>query len=119
MTLGPEGEPEIREFGNITPGQGSSKPRTNVKEQREPLIDIMEADGELEIVAELPGVEKKDIQLRGTEDSLTVSVDTPERKYHKKVELPTKIDLKQAKSTYNDGVLTITIPKMEEKEPVG
>ena len=40
------------------------------------MVDIVETDGEIHVVVELPGVEKTDIKLHGTEDSLTISVDT-------------------------------------------
>ncbi len=61
-----------------------------VKEEREPLVDIVETNEDVHVVAELPGVEKTDIKLYGTEDSLTISVDTPQYKYFKEVELPVK-----------------------------
>ena len=67
-------------------------------------------------LVELPGVEKKDIELSGTEDKLTISVDTPERKYFKEVELPVKVDSKKATSKYKNGVLDITIPKKKEEQ---
>jgi len=54
--------------------------------------------------------------LHGTEDTLTISVDTPKRKYFKEVEMPAKIDPKKAKTTYKNGVLEVTIPKIKEKE---
>ena len=79
----------------------------------------METDGEIKVVAELPGVEKKDIKLYGTEDTLTISVDNPERKYYKKVELPSRVDTKKTKATYKNGVLEITLKKREsEGEPI-
>jgi HSP20 family protein len=37
-----------------------------VKEEREPLVDIIETNGEVHIVVELPGVDKEDIKLHGT-----------------------------------------------------
>ena len=58
----------------------------------------------------------KDIELSGTEDKLTISVDTPERKYFKEVELPTKVDPKKATSEYKNGVLDITVPKKKEEK---
>ena len=67
MTLGPDGQPEIREFGNIKPGLKPSgfsfEPRKNldVKGEREPLIDVMSDDNEVKVIAELPGVEKKPV----------------------------------------------------------
>jgi HSP20 family protein len=116
MTVGPDGKPQIREFGNIKPKAGTSRPQIDVKEKREPLADVIPGDGEIRVIVELPGVEKKDIKLSGTDDKLTISVDTPERKYFKEVELPCRVDVKKATSKYKNGVLDITIPKKEEEE---
>jgi HSP20 family protein len=116
VKIGPDGKPEIREFGNVKPGRLGPQ----VKEEREPLVDIIETNGEIHIVAELPGVEKKDIKLHGTEDSLSISVDTPQRKYFKEISLPAKVNVKEAKTEYKNGVLEVKLPKIkEEKKPKG
>jgi HSP20 family protein len=109
MKIGPDGKPEIQQFGNIK----KSLKGPEVKEEREPLVDIVETDSEIRVVAELPGVEKADIKLHGTDDSLTISVDTPQYKYYKEVELPAKVKVKEAKSTYKNGVLEVVFPKAE------
>jgi HSP20 family protein len=119
VTIGPEGKPEVREFGNVKPGTLRGRPQVDVKEQREPLVDVMETDGEVKVIAELPGVEKKDIKLHGTENGLTISVDTPHRKYFKEVETPCNVDARKAKSVYKNGVLEVTVPKREEKKAKG
>ena len=117
MKIGPDGKPEIQEFGNIKKGL---KGAPQVREEREPLVDIVEAEGEMHVVVELPGVEKTDIKLHGTEDSLTISVDTPQYKYYKDVELPAKVRVKEARSTYKNGVLEVVVPKAEpEGKPQG
>jgi HSP20 family protein len=87
-----------------------------VKEEREPLVDVISTNGEIKVVVELPGVEKKDIKLHGTEETLTISVNTEERKYFKEVKLPAKAQPKEAKSVYKNGVLEVTLPKTEEKK---
>ena len=110
MKIGPDGKPEIQEFGNI---KKSPKGAPQVREEREPLVDIVETDGEVRVVAELPGVEKSDIKLHGTEDSLEISVDTPQYKYYKEVNLPVKIKVKEASSSYKNGVLEVVLPKVE------
>jgi HSP20 family protein len=116
MKIGPDGKPEIREFGNIK----KSLKGPQVKEEREPLVDIVETDGEVRVVVELPGVEKSDIKLHGTEESLTISVDTPHYKYYKEVTLPIKVKVKDAKSAYKNGVLEVVLPKAEAaKKPKG
>ena len=119
VTIGPDGKPQVREFGNIKPEAKFGKPQINITEEREPLVDIMSTDGEVKVVAELPGVEKNDIKLKGTEKTLTISVDTPRRKYYKEVELPAKVEPKNAKSTYKNGVLEVTVQKRKEEKPVG
>jgi len=110
MKIGPDGKPEIQEFGNI---KKSLKGTPEVKEEREPLVDIVDTDKEIHVVAELPGVEKSDIKLHGTDDSLTISVDTPQYKYLKDVGLPSKVKVQEAKSTYKNGVLEVVLPKVE------
>lgn len=125
MTIGPDGKPQIREFGNVKPSTkpepfGLQRPKIDIKEEREPLVDVMTADQEVKVVAELPGVDKNDIKLYGTEKTLNISVDTPQRKYSKEVELPASVDPKTAKSMYKNGVLEVTITKVkEEKKPKG
>jgi len=115
MKIGPDGKPEIREFGNIK----KSLKGPEVKEEREPLVDVVETDSEIRVVVELPGVEKTDIKLHGTEDLLEISVDTPHYKYYKEVTLPAKVKVKQAKSSYKNGVLEVVLPKAEVKKPKG
>ncbi|MEM2926904.1 MAG: archaeal heat shock protein Hsp20 [Candidatus Bathyarchaeia archaeon] len=121
MTIGPDGRPVIREFGNVRPSTralrpgGPMRPSLDIKEEREPLVDVMSTNGEIKVIAELPGVEKEDIKLRATEEMLTISVDTPQRKYYKEVELPASVDPKGAKSTYKNGVLEVVLKKVKEK----
>ena len=109
MKIGPDGKPDIQKFGNLK----NSLKGPEVKEEREPLVDIVETNSEVRVVVELPGVEKSDIKLHGTEDSLTISVDTPQSKYYKDIELPAKVKIKEASSTYKNGVLEVVIPKAE------
>lgn len=110
VRIGPDGKPEVSEFGNVK--QSRSGPL--VKEEREPLVDIIENNGEVRVVAELPGVDKNDIQLYGTEDSLTITVNIPERKYYKEVALPAKVNVREAKTRYKNGVLEVILPKMRD-----
>jgi len=109
MKIGPDGKPEIQQFGNIK----KSLKGPEVKEEREPLVDIVETNNEVRVVVEMPGVEKSDIKLHGTEDSLTISVDTPHYKYYKDVALPVIVKVKEARSTCKNGVLEVVIPKAE------
>ena len=108
MSIGPDGKPIIREFGNVQPGRFGPQ----IREEREPLVDVMEEKDEVVVVAELPGVEKEDINLNATEDELIISVDTPQRKYYKELTLPAKIDPSSAKARYKNGVLEVRLKKV-------
>jgi len=121
ITIGPDGKPQVREFGNVKPEARPRprKPRLDIKEEREPLVDIIDTDGQVKVVAELPGVERENIKLHGTEKSLTISVDAPQRKYYKEVDLPAIVDPKGAKSTYKNGVLEVSMQKKNEEKPKG
>lgn len=112
MKIGPDGKPEVRQFGNIK----KSLEGPQIKKEREPLVDVVETDGEVRVVVELPGVEKSDIKLYGSEDSITISVNTPQSKYYKDVQLQSKVKVKEAKSTYKNGVLEVVLPKAESKK---
>jgi HSP20 family protein len=117
VKIGPDGKPNIREFGNVKP---TPRGLPRVQEEREPLVDIFETPEEIHVVVELPGVDKKDISLSGTDDSLTIQVDSSQRKYYKEVKLPAKVKVREAKTGYKNGVLEVTFPKLkEESRPKG
>lgn len=115
VSIGPDGKPVIRKFGNVQPGRFGPQ----LRKEREPLIDIMEEKEDVVIVAELPGVDKKDISLHATEDQLTISVDNPNQRYHKEMPLPTKVDHRSARGSYKNGVLEVRLRKLEEKRAEG
>ncbi len=116
ITFGPDGKPVVREFGNIKPSlRRGMRPTIDLRERREPLVDVFEDNNEIKVIAELPGVEKKDIKLYATENRLTISVDTPERKYYKELELPAEVDYNTAKTSYRNGILEVVLKKKERK----
>ncbi len=108
VTIGPDGKPVVREFGNVRKGAGT--PWRQIQDKREPLVDVVSSEKEVRVIAELPGVSKEDINLTVNEKSLVISVDREDRRYYKELDLPGIVDPKGAKSSYNNGVLEITIP---------
>jgi len=124
MTVGPDGKPVIRQFGNVKPSVkpsplGVPRPSLEVREEREPLIDIFPTDDKIKVVAELPGVEKPDINLHATENTLTISVDTEMKKFYKELELPARVEPKSAVAAYHNGVLEVTLDRAEKTSPRG
>ena len=99
---------------------------------REPLLDLKETDDMLIANIELPGIDKKDIQLQITENGLEVKVEKKkeakvekkgylkaERSYkgfYRSMGLPVKVMPEQAKASYKDGVLEVIMPKAEKKK---
>jgi len=82
ITIGPDGKPIIREFGNVRPSITGG--RFSLKEEREPLVDVITTDNEVKVIVELPGVNKEDIKLTATEKSLNINAQSPDRKYSKR-----------------------------------
>ncbi len=108
VTIGPDGKPVVREFGNVKKERGA--PWNAVQDAREPLVDVVNSDKEVRVIAEMPGVNKEDIDVTVGETSLTISVDREDRRYFKELQLPGVVDPKGAKSKYNNGILEVTIP---------
>ncbi len=116
FSMGPDGKPVIREFGNVKPSlkggpTGKVKPRLDVKEDREPLIDTIVNPDTVKVVAELPGVEKPDIALECDGQKLTLKVDTDKRRYYKELELPVEVDPDTSKASYKNGVLELLLTR--------
>jgi HSP20 family protein len=114
FSMGPDGKPVIREFGNVKPSLrsgpfGMSKPRLDVKEEREPLVDTIVQTDNVKVVAELPGVEKSDIKLECDGRNLVLKVETDKHRYYKSLELPVEVDPDTSKASYKNGVLELIL----------
>jgi len=114
MRTGPDGKPIINEFGNVPQEQGTDFELS--VDEREPLVDVIEGDKEVTVIAELPGIEKEDIKLDVAENDMSVKVDTGKRKYHKKLKLPCEVKPGSAKANYKNGVLEVKIERTVKKE---
>lgn len=117
MRVGPDGKPHIEEFGNV-PGVSIGGPEA-ITAGREPLTDVIEKEDAVDIIAELPGIEKKDINLEAGEKSLTIDVNTPDRKYHKELELPCEVKPDVTKATFKNGILEVKLPRVKKKAMTG
>ncbi len=99
----------------------------------QPPVDIYEDENSVVIKAEVPGVDQKEIDIRIEENTLTIrgerkhSQEVKKENYHRverfygtfqrSFSLPHTINQEQVKATCEHGVLTITLPKREEKKP--
>jgi HSP20 family protein len=101
------GKPVVESFGNVRKTPEGPK----VEEEREPITDVFDEDKEIRIYAEMPGVNQEDIKLDLKEDILDISAQTGDRKYHKEVLLPSKVQADTMTSSYNNGILEIKVKK--------
>lgn len=98
-----------------------------------PVIDIEETDHEFKVFAEIPGVKKDDIKITFENNYLTVSgekkayenkktedfhnIERNFGKFSRTMAIPTGVMLDKIEAEYDQGVLSITIPKTEEAKP--
>ena len=98
----------------------------------EPKVDIIQNETEVVVKADVPGVNKEDINVTVTEDSITIrgeaKSDYEEKKenyfhaerfygtYSRTLPLPTLVAREKATAKFQDGVLTVTIPKATRPE---
>ena len=97
-----------------------------------PNADIYETPNELKVVLEMPGIEKSKVDIRVEDDVLHVEGRIDLSKYTglqplyteynvghytRSFQLSSKIDQSKIAAEMNDGVLSLTLPKMEEAKP--
>lgn len=111
MTIGPDGKPVVKEYGNVKP---SLLPNADT---REPLVDTIvdEKGNVLKLVAEMPGVEKKDVKVVVQDKLVQIDAEHGEKKYHAKVPIKHKIDENSAKAIYTNGILELKFTLKDEK----
>lgn len=95
-----------------------------------PAVDIIEDKNQFVVVADIPGVQKDDIQISLERNLLTIQgeryfeknenhnaytrVERAQGKFYRRFSLPESVDDRKISAKYKQGVLEITIPKIEE-----
>lgn len=107
VRVGGGGKPLIERFGNVKDeGEGPV-----VEEAREPMVDVFDEGDHLLLVAELPGVDVKDIHFEVKDDVLELSAARGDRKYRKEVLLSSPVRVQEATPSYRNGVFELKLPK--------
>lgn len=99
---------------------------------RIPAIDVSQTETEVVLKAELPGVEKKDLDVQVLPDSISIKGESKQEEevkdenfYRRErsyaafagtIPLPVEVKAEEAKAKHQDGLLTVTIPKVETAE---
>ena len=98
-----------------------------------PALDVYEDKDNVCVRAELPGMKKEEIDLSLHNGSLSISGERKSEEKYKDAEvyrserffgrfqrtvtLPTPVAVDKVKAAYQDGILTVTLPKSEEAKP--
>ena len=115
ITIGPEGKPHIREFGNIRP---SSKGLIEQSAVRQPLVDTRfnEKENTMVITAEMPGITKEDVKVSMEEGLVTIHAEKGNKKYHTELPVEKELDTDSTKAELHKRNIGIkdTVQKISE-----
>jgi len=95
-----------------------------------PNVDVIDREDEILVRAELPGVDRKDVDVSLSDSLVTIKGSSNHEEKEEKgnysrremsrgtfsrtIALPGEVDGSKAKATFSDGVLELTLPKMEK-----
>ena len=115
--------PDITKSVGVTPYQGSAYPKVNVYEY----------DDKVGIVAEIPGLDKKQLYVSVEEGVLTIAGDKhsafenegakvlrrelKQSSFKRQFELGELLDGENIKANFKDGILSVSVPKLEPEKP--
>jgi len=113
MTVGPDGKPIVKEYGNAKPELVSAS------NTREPIVDTIVDEKEklVKLIAEMPGVDKSDLKVVVQDKSVNLSAEHGEKKYQVNVPIQNKVDENSAKASYKNGILELVFKLAEDEKP--
>jgi len=119
-----------REMNRLMESFLGTSPFPEAKGEWVPALDVAETENEIVVKAEVPGIDKKDIDVTIRGDRLTISGEKKDERKEKKdtytvyerrhgsfsrtITLPTDVNLDKVEAEFKNGVLTIRLPKTEE-----
>ena len=115
--------PEMAKTVGVNPMQGSAYPKVNVYEY----------DDKVGIVAEIPGLDKKQLEVSVEEGVLTIAGDKhsafendgakvlrrelKQSSFKRQFELGDLLDGENIQANFKDGILSVSVPKIEPEKP--
>ncbi|MFH1055218.1 MAG: Hsp20/alpha crystallin family protein [Candidatus Altiarchaeota archaeon] len=114
---GPDGKTTVREYSNIPGFKGMPAAQEEQKllegsscgsggmEVAEPYYEVAEEKDQVKVVADMPGVDEKEIKLNLKGSLLTIKAGNEHRNYKAEITLPVEVRKKAEKTLYKNGVL--------------
>ncbi|PSQ10397.1 Hsp20/alpha crystallin family protein [Halobacteriales archaeon QS_7_69_60] len=81
-------------------------------------VSVYETDERVRVVADMPGVDKDDIDIKCDGRHVTISASTEVSDYRERVELPARVDEHSASATFNNGVLEIEFDRADSSASI-
>jgi len=94
---------------DVDAGAGPSDPAST-----DVHLDVYEEEDQLRVVADIPGVDREEIDLKCDGEVLTLDAAGDAREYHERVRLPARVDEHSASASYNNGILEVTFDTVGE-----
>lgn len=120
-----------RDIGDMVDSYISNAPKNTPKTVIKPAVDILDDDVDIIINIDLPGIKRDKIKLDITESLIELTADYTDElvneknflkreRYNevlnRKISIPDRLDINSTAAKFEDGVLSITIPKIVKTE---
>ena len=76
-------------------------------------VSVYETDEEIRVVADLPGVDREGLRIKCDGRHVTISASTSASEYEERIELPGRVDEHSASASFNNGILEITLDRVD------
>ncbi len=116
-------------YQRLGPGRALERRPERMPGMRKAFVDVQETDKDVIVTAELPGMDKGDIELNVTSDRVEIKAQKKEEQteekegykthgrryagFYRSISLPTRVKADDARATYKNGVLEVSLPKEE------
>lgn len=112
-------------FFNTAPFYNSSYPQHKSNSTYRPAVDLFEDESNYFVRAEIPGFKKKELEVNLEGDRLMLKGEQKKKgegekstlSFYRSVNLPSTIESNKIEAHYENGMLTVTIPKAESAKP--
>jgi len=106
-----EGKPDFSEFGDIRTKMPSNQEEKVVRDEaREPLTEIFKEEKQVRIVTEIPGVDTRNISIRGEEGKIIIEA-LGVKNYTKEIQMTEEVDMEKGTASYRNGILEVLVPR--------
>lgn len=109
---------DVMEQGGFHGAAGQAGPGAQGSAATDTHVDVHEYDDHVTVIADLPGVEKADIDVSCNGSVLTIQAENETRRYDERLQLPATVDEATGTATYNNGVLEVRFERVGDSASI-